>query len=356
MDRFGIGVVGCGNIAPIYLKILNAFDLIEVVAVADLIADRVESRAAEFCVDKISTFEEMLEDPSIDLILNITQPVSHFEIAKASLESGKHVYNEKTLTIKVEEADELLRTAQKNHLRIGCAPDTVLGAGIQTCRKLIDDGAIGEPLSVQAFMMCPGHEGWHPDPEFYYKKGGGPLFDMGPYYISALVTLLGPVERVCGAAKRSFASRTITSEPKRGTSFGVEVPTHLVTVMEFAGGAVGQLTTSFDVQHHTLPHIEIYGSEGTLQVPDPNGFGGPVRLRAKGDWSEMPLTHPNEENMRGLGVLDLAQSINEGRPHRASGDLARHVLSIVHATHAAPLRGEYVRIEPIERPEAMPQS
>lgn len=354
MDRLGIGVVGCGNISPIYLKNLSSFDLTHVVAVADLIPERATSRSSEFGVDTILTFEEMLDEPNIDLVLNITRPESHHEIARTALMAGKHVYNEKTIAIDVSEADELLALAIENNVRIGCAPDTVLGAGIQTCRKLIDEGAIGEPLSVQAFMLSSGPESWHPDPEFFYEKGAGPLFDMGPYYISALVTLLGPVSRVCGAAKKSFETRAITSEPKSGTTCNVEVPTHLVTVMEFAGGAVGQLTTSFDVKHHTLPNIEIYGSEGTIQVPDPNTFGGPVKIRTDGDWEEVPLTHTNEENMRGLGLLDLAQALQEGRQHRASGDLARHALAVFHATHAAPARGEYVNIDPVERPEAMP--
>jgi len=354
MNRLGIGVVGCGNIAPIYLKNLNSFDEAEVVAVADLIAERAESRSQEFGVERIMTFEEMLEEPSIEVILNITRPESHYEIAKRALASGRHVYNEKSVAIDVAEADELLQIASEKGVRLGCAPDTVLGAGIQTCRKLIDEGAIGEPFSAQAFMLGSGPESWHPDPEFFYKKGGGPLFDMGPYYISALVTLLGPVERVSGAAKRSFGSRTITSEPKNGAVIEVEVPTHLVTVMEFAGGAVGQLTTSFDVRHHTLPNIQIFGSEGTIQVPDPNTFGGPVLIRTKGDWEEVALTHPNPDNMRGLGLLDMVQAVNEGRAHRASGDLARHALAVFHATHAAPLSGQYVKIDRVERPAAMP--
>jgi predicted dehydrogenase len=353
----GIGVVGCGNIAPIYLRNLAAFPETRVVAVADLDHNRAEARASEFGIPRTTDLDGLLQDPEVELVLNLTTPLSHHEIALLALKAGKHVYNEKPLAIDLAEADELLSLASTKRLKIGCAPDTVLGAGIQTSRDLVDRGAIGEPLSCQAFMMCPGHEGWHPDPEFYYKTGGGPLFDMGPYYVSALVTLVGSIKRVCGASKRSFATRTIASEPKRGQTFAVDVPTHLVTVLEFAGGAVGQLTTSFDVQCHTLPHIELYGSEGTLRVPDPNGFGGPVLARTRGDadWHEVPLSRPFAENSRGIGVRDLVLAVREGREPRAGGSLARHVLAVFHAAHRAPHTGVYVEVDPVERPQAMPK-
>ncbi len=356
MESVGIGVVGCGNIAPIYLKNLASYPETTLVAVADLDPDRARSRADEFGVPKATDLDGLLADPDVDVVLNLTTPLSHYEIGKRVLEAGKHLYNEKPFAIDVAEADEMLALASTKGLKIGCAPDTVLGAGIQTCRDLIDRGLIGEPLSFQAFMMCPGHEGWHPDPAFYYDIGGGPLFDMGPYYVTALVTLLGPVARVSGAKKKSFENRTITSEPKRGQSIEVKVPTHLVTVMEMAGGAVGQLTTSFDVQFHTLPHIEVYGSEGTLRVPDPNGFGGPVLARIKGDedWREVAVTRSFAENSRGLGVRELAQAVAECREPRCSGALARHVLAVFHAAHRAPHLGQYVDVEPCARPEAMP--
>ena len=356
MDAVGIGLVGCGNIAPIYLKNLGGFPETRLVAVADADRAKAESRAAEFGVPKVTSLDGLLADPAVEVLLNLTTPLSHYHIAKHALLAGKHVYNEKPVAIDVSEADDLLAIAASRGLQVGCAPDTVLGAGIQTCRHAIDSGMIGEPLSFQAFMMCPGHEGWHPDPAFYYEKGGGPLFDMGPYYVSALVTLLGPVSRVCGASKKSFATRTIGSEPKRGQTIAVDVPTHLVTVMELASGAVGQLTTSFDVQFHTLPHIEVYGSEGTLRVPDPNGFGGPVLVRTKGDgdWRPLSLTHPNSEDMRGIGVRDLVCAIRSGERPRASGALARHALAVFHAAHAAPYHAKYVEIEPVERPAAMP--
>ena len=352
----GVGVVGCGNIAPIYLQNLSRFSGTRVVAVADINLERAEARAKEFGVPLACDVEALLVDPEVEIVVNLTTPDAHFEVARRALQSGKHVYNEKPIAIDVKDADELLALAKSKNLLVGCAPDTVLGAGIQTCREIIDRGDIGAPLSAQALMMCPGHEGWHPDPAFYYQKGGGPLFDMGPYYLSALVTLLGPVKRVCGLAKKSFATRTIGSEPKKGRTIQVEVPTHLVTAMEFASGAVGQLTTSFDVQFHTLPHIEVYGESGTIRVPDPNGFGGPVSIRTKGDrdWREIKLTRPYAENARGLGVLDLAQATKTGRQSRSSGDLARHILAVFHAAHAAPYHGRYVEVEPTDRSEAMP--
>lgn len=356
MEPVGIGVVGCGNIAPIYLQNLSRFSGIKIIAVADLDLKRARSRADEFGVDIACDLDTILSNQKVNVVVNLTTPHSHYEIAMKVLESGKHVYNEKPISIDMNEADELLSLAAEKSLLVGCAPDTVLGAGIQTCREVIDRGDIGKPLSFQAFMMCPGHEGWHPNPAFYYQKGAGPLFDMGPYYMSALVTLLGPVKRVCGFATKSFDTRIVGSKPKQGEVIEVDVPTHLVTALEFVSGAVGQLTTSFDVQFHSLPHIEIYGELGTLRVPDPNGFGGPVLIRTRGDeeWREIAVVRPYAENYRGLGVVDLIQAARDGRQPRASGALARHILAVFHAAHSAPLHGRYVEIESTEWPSLMP--
>ena len=247
--------------------------------------------------------------------------------------------------------------ARARGVRIGCAPDTFLGAGIQTCRKLIDDGWIGEPVAASAFMMCHGHESWHPDPEFYYKVGGGPMFDMGPYYLTALVALLGPVRRVTGATRITFPERLITSEPRHGTVIKVDVPTHVAGVLEFASGAIATIVTSFDVWHAELPRIEVYGAEGTLSVPDPNCFGGPVRLRRAGasEWSDIPLTHGYSENSRGIAVADMAYAIRSGRKHRASGELAYHVLDVMHAFHDAAREGCHVELESTcARPAPLP--
>lgn len=356
MEKTKIGIVGCGNISGIYFKAGQVFEILDIVACADLIRERAEAKAAEFGC-KAVTVEEMLADPEIKIIVNLTIPVAHASVAQAAVEAGKCVHNEKPLTITREEGRRLLETAKKNGVLVGCAPDTFMGAGIQTCRKLIDDGAIGEPVAATAFMMCHGHEGWHPDPEFYYKVGGGPMFDMGPYYLTALVNLMGPVKRVTGSARITFPERVIGSEPKKGQVIKVDVPTHVAGVMDFASGAVGTIITSFDVWAHQLPRIEIYGTEGSLQVPDPNTFGGPVRIRKAGDkeWTDVELTHIYAENSRGIGVADMAYALRSGRKHRANGDLAYHVLDIMHAFHDASAQEKHIYLEStVEKPAPLP--
>ena len=217
---------------------------------------------------------------------------------------------------------------------------------MQTCRKLIDDGWIGQPVAATAFMLCHGHESWHPAPEFYYQVGGGPMFDMGPYYLTAMVALMGPVRRVTGSARITFPERTITSQPLYGKKVRVEVPTHIAGVLDFANGAIATLVTSFDVWHAEVPRIEIYGTEGSLSVPDPNGFGGPVRLRRAGasEWSEIPLTHGYTKNSRSIGVADMAYALRTHRPARASGELTVHVLDIMHAFHDASREGRHIEM------------
>ena len=341
-----VGIIGCGNISGIYFEAGKTFDILNIVGAADLVRKRAEDKAAEHNC-KAMTVEELLADPDIQIVMNLTIPNAHASVALAALEAGKCVHNEKPLAITREDGSKMLDLAKSKNLRVGCAPDTFMGGGIQTCRKLIDDGWIGEPIGATAFMMCHGHEGWHPDPEFYYKAGGGPMFDMGPYYLTALVNLMGPVKRVTGSTRITFPERVIGSEPKRGTVIRVDVPTHVVGVMDFANGAVGNIITTFDVWAAELPRIEIYGTEGTLSVPDPNTFGGPVRVRraGAGEWSEVPLTHGYAQNSRGIGVADMAYALRSGRPHRASGDLAFHVLDIMHAFHDASLEGKHIELQ-----------
>lgn len=356
VQKAKVGIIGCGNISSIYLKNCPTFEVLQVVACADIIPSRAQEKASEFGIKALSV-DELLGDPEIDIVLNLTIPKAHSEINLAALHLGKSVYTEKPLAVSRDEGFQVLSLAREKNLRLGGAPDTFLGGGLQTCRKLIDDGAIGRPVAATAFMVCHGHEGWHPDPEFYYQVGGGPMFDMGPYYLTALVSLLGPVKRVTGSAQTSFPERIITSQPKHGTKISVEVPTHLVAVLDFASGAVGTLITSFDVWHHTLPRIEIYGSEGSLQVPDPNTFNGPVFLRgaAEVDWREIPLTHGYAENSRGLGLADMMQAEGSGRPHRASGDLAYHVLDIMQAVHEASRQGRHIELDSqVDRPAPLP--
>ena len=349
-----VGVVGCGAISGAYLGNSKNYPAFEIAACADLDMDRAKAKAEEHGA-RACTVEEMLADPEIGAVLNLTVPNAHFDLAKAALEAGKHAYNEKPLAITREEGKALVDLASDKGLRLGCAPDTFMGAGGQTCRKLIDDGAIGTPVAATAFMTCHGHESWHPDPEFYYKRGGGPVFDMGPYYVTALVNLLGPVKRVTGSARVTFPERTITSEPKNGTKITVDVPTHVAGVLDFASGAVATIIMSFDVWAASLPRIEVYGSDGSLSVPDPNGFAGPVKLWQPADreWREVEHTHAG--NSRSVGVADMVTTARSGRPHRASGDLAFHVLDIMHAVHEASASGKHVELNSTcERPEPMP--
>ncbi|HEX7005346.1 MAG TPA: Gfo/Idh/MocA family oxidoreductase [Trueperaceae bacterium] len=325
-----VGIIGCGNISATYLKVARQFERLRVVAVSDLDPERARARAEEFGV-RAQPVESLLLDDEIEAVINLTVPNVHAQVSKLILEAGKHVYSEKPLATRREDGSELLELAHSRDLRIGCAPDTFLGAGLQTVRKLIDEGAIGRPVAATAFMMSSGVEMWHPDPGFFYRPGAGPLFDMGPYYLTALISFLGPIAAVSGQAATSFPERLITSKPLAGQTLRVETPTHITGLCDFHSGAVATLMTSFDVQASRLPRMEIYGSEGTIDVPDPNTFGGPVRLRRKGEkeWAEVPLTHGYTSNSRGLGLADMAHALASGRDHRANGELAYHVLDVM---------------------------
>ena len=352
-----VGVVGCGNISGAYFKAGRRFEILDITACADLAREKAEARAAEFGVPTVCTVDEMLADPEIEIILNLTIPKAHGAVALAALDAGKSVYNEKPLAVTRKEGQRMLAVAREKGLRVGSAPDTFLGAAFQTCRKLIDEGAIGRPIAVTAFMLSRGHESWHPDPAFYYQAGGGPMFDMGPYYLTALVSLIGPVRRVTGSARISFAERTITSQPRHGERITVETPTHIAGVMDFTCGAIGTLVTSFDVWSAEVPKIEIYGSEGTLSVPDPNAFGGPVGLRraTEKEWTQVPFEHDYADQSRGLGLADMAHAIRSGRAHRASGEMAYHVLDIMHAFHDASDAGRHLELaSTCERPAPLP--
>jgi predicted dehydrogenase len=337
MNKLKVGVVGCGAISGIYLKNLTGlFKNTEVKAVCDLDSERTAKAAEEYGIDNVYTLDEILADSSIDIVANLTTPKSHYSICKKALLAGKHVYVEKPLSVEFEEGAELVALAEKNNLLIGAAPDTFLGAGIQTCINLINAGEIGVPTSATAFMMCHGHESWHPDPEFYYEKGGGPMFDMGPYYLTALVNMLGPVEYVAGLTGMASAERTITSKKKYGKKVRVEVPTHINGIMKFKSGAIGNIITSFDVWGHNLPRIEVHGTEGSLSVPDPNCFGGPAQIKkGRGEWMDVEITLPYAENSRGIGISDMADAIAEGRINKANGNKALHVLELMHGFHLA---------------------
>jgi predicted dehydrogenase len=346
-DRIGVGVIGCGFISGIYLANMQEFEVLNVVACADIARERAQERAAEFGVPKACSVEELLADPDIDLVVNLTIPAAHYDVAKASIAAGKSVYNEKPLAIQRADGRKLLLDACAKGVRVGAAPDTFLGAGLQSCRGLIDEGAIGEPVAATAFMLCHGHEHWHPDPAFYYQVGGGPMFDMGPYYLTALLTLLGPVRRVTGSTRVTFPQRTISSQPRAGEKIDVEVPTHVASILDFANGAIATVVTSFDVWSSETPKLEIYGSAGSLSLPDPNTFDGPVRVRRQNEdiWTDEPVARPYRANSRGLGVADMAHGLRSGRPHRANGELAYHVLDVMHAIHEASTSGRHIDVE-----------
>ncbi len=356
MKKTKIGVIGCGNISGAYFKAGLTFQNIEIAAAADLDLARAKAKAEEFKIPKAYTVKEMLADPEIEIIVNLTIPKAHAEVALAALSAGKHVYGEKPLAVTRKEGEKILALAKAKKLRVGSAPDTFFGGGIQTCRKLIDDGWIGTPVAASAFMTCAGHESWHPQPEFYYDLGGGPMLDMGPYYLTALVNLLGPIKRVSGSARTTHAERMITSQPQNGKIMKVKALTHYATVLDFAQGAIGTMIMSFDCQGAQLPRIEIYGTTGTLSVPDPNGFGGPVLVGGKGKgWQEVPLTHGYTDNSRSIGVADMANAIQSGRKHRASGELAFHVLDAMEAAGETSAKGKAITLtSTCERPAALP--
>jgi predicted dehydrogenase len=344
--KTNLGIIGCGKISSIYFENLRTFDNLYILACADLNMERAHAQASRYNIPRACTVQELLADPNIELIINLTVPRAHAEIALAAIEAGKSVYSEKPLAINREQGQAILNAAHKKNLRVGNAPDTFLGGGIQTCIKLVNDGLIGTPIATTAFMMSHGVESWHPDPDFYYQPGAGPMFDMGPYYLTALIALMGPIRRVTGSTHAAFSERTITSQPKYGTKITVNVPTHIAGVLDFASGAVGTIITSFDVWHHRLPHIEIYGTEGTLGVPNPNIFGGPVYLwqAQVREWSEVTLTHGNTQNLRGIGVADMVQAMHSGQPHRASGEMAYHVLDIMQSFHEASSLGRHLEL------------
>lgn len=357
MKQTKVGVIGCGNISSIYLEMGQTFPVMQIAAVADLLPERASAQAEKYGIPRVMSVDEMLKDPEIEIIVNLTTPGAHADVASRAVEAGKSIYNEKPLTIRREEGCQLLERAAANGVRVGGAPDTFLGGGLQTCRKLIDDGWIGEPVAATAFMLCHGHESWHPAPEFYYQVGGGPMFDMGPYYLTAMVALMGPVARVSGAAQITFAERTITSQPQYGKKIHVEVPTHVAGLLDFASGAIGTIVTSFDVWSAEVPRIEIYGTRGSLSVPDPNGFGGPVRVRRAGAdaWSDIPLTHGYARNSRSVGVADMASALQSGRAHRANGELAYHVLDIMHSIHDSAASGKRIELaSTCQRPAPLP--
>ncbi len=364
--KIGIGIIGCGTIADVYMtNITQHYENVELLAVADLLAAKAAEAAEKYGVPKACTVEELLQVPGIEIVLDLTIPAAHYSVNKQILEAGKHVYCEKPLALNLAEAEELIALAAEKNLMCVSAPDTFLGAGIQQSRAVIDSGAIGKPVSFTANMTCAGHELWHPNPGFYYRQGGGPMFDMGPYYMTALIYLLGPVKKVSCFTAAGRPVRNIL-----GTMTETEVPTIYTGIMEFACGAIGTVTMSFDTWKSSLPCIEIYGTKGSLSVPDPNGFNGPVKVfdgtKLQGIVDAVEEPHParliamvtnqgnceseavmefpeNPEprsNMRALGVSDMAQALIDGRESRMSGPISLHVVEALNAFEESAKSGQ----------------
>jgi predicted dehydrogenase len=352
-----VGVVGAGKISSQYSESLARLPQATVTAVADLDAGRAAALAAAHPGARATSLDELLHADDVDVVLNLTIPAVHAEVALAAIAAGKHVYGEKPLAVTTADARTVLAAAEAAGVRVACAPDTVLGTGVQTARAVVDAGGIGTPHAATAFFVSPGHERWHHDPEFYYRPGGGPLLDMGPYYLTALVHLLGPVRRVVGAASRPRSTRTIGQGPRAGTTFDVEVDTHVTAILEHDGGALTTLIMSFDTWAAELPRIEVHGSDGSLSVPDPNYFDGDVALftRDAPQWSPVGASAGYAGAGRGYGVADLALALESGAPHRAGADVALHVLDVMESVLDAAAREASVAVATTcERPEPVP--
>ena len=356
-----LGVIGCGTISQVYLQNLTASPEVDVIACADVLPARAAARATEFGVGRVCSPAELLADPEIDLVVNLTVPSAHFPITLAALKGGKHVWTEKPLAIDREQGAALVREATLRGLQLGCAPDTALGPGLQTCRRVLDEGLIGVPMAASAFFFNRGPERWHPDPAFLYQPGAGPLWDVGIYYLTALVGLLGPVSRVTAFGRRLFPERVIGSGPRAGETFSVGTDTFVTCILEFASGALANLVATFDVWGADLPKLQIYGPDGILNGPDPNTFGGPISANLHADevgWRDLVLDHDQVDasrNRRGIGVIDMVQAVAEGRPPRASGVLAQHVLDVMQSVADSTTSGRHIEVSSTcERPTPLP--
>ncbi|GIH20645.1 Gfo/Idh/MocA family protein [Rugosimonospora africana] len=356
-----VGIVGCGTISGQYLRTIDRLPSLRLTAVADLDAARAQAIAATRPQVRALTVDELVADPRVDIVLNLTVPAAHAAVALAAIAGGKDVYGEKPLAADTEQARPVLAAAEAAGVRVGCAPDTVLGTGIQTARRAIDDGVIGTPAAATATMVTPGHERWHPNPDFYYLAGGGPLLDMGPYYLTALVTLLGPVTTVVGAASRARAERVIGSGPRTGQAVPVLIDTHVTGVLIHRSGALSTLLMSFDGVATRAAPIEVHGSTASLMVPDPNKFDGEVRLRGLDDtdWRPVPTSAGYLDAGRGYGLADLAATPRSGRSGteqpRAGAAIAFHVLDVMESLLASAGSGQAVTVRSTcPRPAAVP--
>lgn len=358
METLGIGIIGCGNISTTYLRLAPLFKGLEVRAVADANPAAATSRAAEFNT-RAQSVEDLLGNPAIDVVINLTVPDAHFDVSRAILAAGKHVYSEKPLTLSLADGLALRDLAAEKGLRVGCAPDTFLGGAHQQARALIDEGRLGTITAGGAAVMGPGMEMWHPNPDFFFLPGGGPMLDMGPYYIANLINLIGPVRRVAALTSAARDTRTITSAPRSGEVIPVKTPTNIHALLEFANGATVTLSTSWDVWAHKRANMELYGTDGALFVPDPNFFGGQVemagpdgKITAVEPWDH-PFLRPNQTNARGeaqanyrtAGLADMAAAIVEGRDQRCSLERTLHGVEVMTAVLRSGETGEFVTLQ-----------
>jgi predicted dehydrogenase len=350
-----VGIVGCGVISRHYAKNAHAFDSFDLVACADVDPRAAESLAAAHGL-AVASVDELVADPSVDVVLNLTPPAVHVTVIRQALAAGKHVYSEKPLATTADEAGELVAEAERRGVRIGCAPDTFLSGPYQAARALLDDGAIGEPLSASAAMLLGGQVTWHPNPDIFFADGAGPLLDMGPYYLTAIVALLGPIRRVAGFASTRKSERVIEFGPRAGERFTAATPTHTAAAMELDGGQTANLVASFEASSEYVCDLVIHGTGGMLALPDPNAFDGPLRLRrGRTDWQEVPFTARGAQDTRGIGLHDLVEAIAAGRPHRASGELAHHVVDVARTILTAAAEGRTLEVATsVERPAPMP--
>ncbi|RED18801.1 Gfo/Idh/MocA family protein [Pontivivens insulae] len=360
-ELIGVGIIGCGNISTAYLRLASLFAGYEVRAVADLNIEAAKAQAEAFDV-RAETVDDLLGAADIDLIVNLTIPAAHAAVSKAALEAGKHVYSEKPFVLSVDEGEELAKLAAANGLRVGSAPDTFLGASHQLARHLVDSGQMGRITSGTAMVMSPGMESWHPNPDFFFQPGAGPVLDIGPYYICNLVQLLGPVASVTAFTGAASDTRTIGNGPRQGETVPVETPTTIHAVLRFHSGAIITLIGSWDVWSNEHNNMELYGTDGTMYVPDPNFFGGDLRITAKADAVATPAwSHPfgvandgDHANYRGAGLADMVQAIAQGRPHRCSLEFSLHVVDVMTSILRA---GETGQVEQIstscDRPDAL---
>jgi predicted dehydrogenase len=343
-----VGVVGCGIIGRRYVADSGAYDAWRPVACADLDTAAAEAFAAEFGL-RAESVDDLIADPEVDLVLNLTPPSAHAPLVRAALEAEKHVYTEKPLATTVADGRDLVAEAERRGLRLGCAPDTFLGSAYETARRLVAEGAIGTPLGAAATMLVGGADTWHPNAEMFFRAGGGPLLDIAPYYLTALVSLLGPVAAVAGFAETPTAERTLHTGPRAGEIVSVEVPTHAVAVLRFAGGALATVTVGFESRDQYVSGMHVYGTTASLTLPDANDFGGDVLLTSGRETQAVPYDSYGARETRGLGIQDLAEALRDDRPHRASGELALHVLEIADAIVDAAEERRVVDLEPAHR-------